>query len=96
MFELTLNGTSFTDLKVGGSAVELSLTGQIKLNDREVNAEEVTIPNFSAEKFNSHAIVGILSGAQISKVQLGASGAPILCSNEVFAELLHFVDSNMS
>ena len=48
---MSLHGTPFTDLKVGGSAVEKSLTGMIKLNEREVNSEENTIPNFAAEQF---------------------------------------------
>ena len=72
-----MHGTPFTDLKVGGSAVEKSLTGMIKLNEREVNAEENTIPNFAAEQFYTQAIAGALNGAQISKVQLGAPGAPL-------------------
>ena len=48
---MTVHGVSFNDLKVGGSAVEKSLTGMIKLNEREVNGEENTIPNFAAEHF---------------------------------------------
>ena len=46
----------------------------IKLNERVVNGEENTIPNFAADQFYTHAIAGVLSGAQISKVQLGAPG----------------------
>ena len=60
---MTVHGVPFNDLKVGGSAVEKSLTGMIKLNEREVNGEENTIPNFAAEQFYTQAIAGALNGA---------------------------------
>ena len=57
IFQLTVHGVPFNDLKVGGSAVEKSLTGMIKLNEREL----VTVSDDCTLKFWN---------AQLLKVEL--------------------------